>query len=279
MGYSVLQTLNSIKAQTFNNYEVILVNDGSTDNTQKILDSFQIAQKKTIVTQSNNGLGAARNSGIKICEGEYIALLDADDIWKSQKLEKVYAFLMRNDCDVVCHNEYVTTNNNEILKNNHYGPYTRFNDLFFKNNCLSPSAVTIKKSTVQRIGYFTEDLHLHGVEDYDLWLRLALAKSNIKYMSDFLGSYVIHGNNMSTEYNFFDKIEYLHILYFEQINKNNIKNVVKYKFKLLKIYYSKTIIAVLSKKYKDIFMITKDIVMLFFFIDYFILKKQKELGK
>ena len=69
VGYSVLQTLNSIKAQTFNNYEVILVNDGSTDNTQKILDSFQIAQKKTIVTQSNNGLGAARNSGIKICEG------------------------------------------------------------------------------------------------------------------------------------------------------------------------------------------------------------------
>ena len=267
---TVAPTLKCLEKQTFKDFEVIFVNDGSIDGTQELLEKFQLKQKINIIKQTNKGLGSARNVGISASKGKYIALLDADDKWEKQKLKMVHDYISIHNCDLVCHNEYVINEKNELLKKNNYGPYTSFDDLFFKNNCLSPSAVTIKRKVFDSVGYFTENLQMHGVEDYDMWLRMALAKINIKYMPEFLGSYIIHGNNMSTQYNFYEKMEAIHLIHIKNINLNDNRNAVRYKIKLLKLYLSKFKAAVKNLKLSEIYLIQKDMFYLIFLFDQFI---------
>jgi len=272
---SVYPTFKCLTRQSFKDFEVIFVNDGSIDSTQDLLESFSLSQKIVIIKQHNKGLGAARNVGIKASGGKFIALLDADDIWENNKLKMVHDYLQEHNCEVVCHNEYVVNEKNTIMKKNYYGPYTNYDDLFFKNNCLSPSAVTIKRDVINSVGYFTEDLKLHGVEDYDMWLRMALVNVDIKYMSEFLGSYVIHGNNMSTEYKFFDKIETLHFIHAVNIDLNDNKNALRYKYKLLRINLLKLKKVISLSNFSEIYFIFKDVLFLVFFLNKYLASKTK----
>ena len=272
---SLHPTFKSLTSQNFLDFEVIFVNDGSIDSTQDLLESFSLSQKIVIIKQQNKGLGAARNVGIRASSGKFIALLDADDIWEENKLKMVYDYIQQSNCEVVCHNEYVVNESHKILKNNYYGPYTKYEDLFFKNNCLSPSAVTIKRDVINSVGYFTEDLKLHGVEDYDMWLRMALVNVDIKYMSEFLGSYVIHGNNMSTEYKFFDKIETLHFIHAVNIDLNDNKNALRYKYKLLRINLLKLKKVISLSNFSEIYFIFKDVLFLVFFLNKYLASKTK----
>ncbi len=272
---SLYPTFKCLTKQSFLDFEVVFVNDGSTDKTQDLIESFTLDQKIIVINQQNKGLGAARNSAIKASSGKYIALLDADDLWEDNKLEFVHNYLKKYNSEVVCHNEYVVNDKNIIFKKNYYGPYTNYNDLFFKNNCLSPSAVTIDRNVINSVGYFTEDLELHGVEDYDMWLRMALVNIDIKYIPQFLGSYVIHGANMSLEYKFFDKIETLHFIHSDNIDLGQKDNVRKYKIKLFKLYMLKLKTALQLFMFDKIISILKDIFSLTFSLNKFITLKLK----
>ena len=263
---SIYPTFKCLTRQSFKDFEVIFVNDGSIDSTQDLLENFSLPQKIVIIKQHNKGPAAARNVGIKASNGKFICLLDADDIWEENKLKMVYDYLQQNHCEVVCHNEYVVDENHKILKKNYYGPYTKYNDLLFNDNCLSPSAITIKRSVINNVGYFNEDLKLVGVEDYDMWLRMALVNIDIKYMSEFLGSYVIHGSNISTEYKFFDKVENLHCIHAVNIDLNDNKDALRYKYKLLRMNLLKLKKAISLSKFSEIFFIFKDILFLVFFL-------------
>lgn len=232
---TVIPTLQSLKNQEFTDFEIIFVNDGSIDKTQDILNSFDSPVKKKIINQKNSGLGSARNTGIKACFGEYIAFLDADDLWAVDKLKIAYQYLNERKIECLCHNEYIVNAKNKLIKKNIYGPYTKFDDLYFKGNCLSPSAVIVKKDVFNKVGLFTEDLNLHGVEDYEMWMRMALCEIKIIYISNFLGSYVIHGNNMSSSVKFSIKEERLLIIYSNKIRKNP-RNEYKIKKRFLVFY-------------------------------------------
>ena len=275
---SIFPTLKSLSDQTFNNFETIFINDGSTDKTKKIITDFHLDGQKRVINQVNKGLGAARNSGIKISEGKYIALLDADDIWLKNKLQKMYEYILENDSEIYCHNEYLVNEENIIIKKNFYGPYSNFEDLFFKNTCLSPSAVILKRNVFDNVGFFTENLKLHGVEDYDFWLRSALKSIKINYISEFLGSYVIHGNNMSTNPLFINKIECLHIYYSKIIKLKSRGIILRYKLKFLKIYLLKLKILFNNKLYKNVFNVIFDIGLLIISINKFLNKKNKDFN-
>ena len=232
---TIIPTLESLKNQEFTDFEIIFVNDGSIDNTQDILDSFDSPVKKKIINQKNSGLGSARNTGIKACSGEYVALLDADDLWAVDKLKIAYQYLNEGKIECLCHNEYVVNAKNKLIKKNVYGPYTKFDDLYFRGNCLSPSAVIVKKDVFNKVGLFIEDLNLHGVEDYEMWMRMALCEIKIFYINNFLGSYVIHGNNMSSSEKFSIKEERLLVIYANKIRKNS-RNTFKIKKRFLLFY-------------------------------------------
>tara|TARA_B100000963_G_C22629451_1_gene674123 strand:+ start:2908 stop:3771 length:864 start_codon:yes stop_codon:yes gene_type:complete len=261
---SIIPTLESLNKQDFNDLELIFINDGSTDNTINIIKNFKCPHKKIIINKSNGGLGSARNAGIKRSNGKYVCLLDADDTWLSNKLKIIFSILSKNkQIELLCHNEFVVNENGKILKKNYYGPHTSFKDLYFKGNCLSPSAVTIKNNVFNKVGYFTENLELHGVEDYDMWLRCGEKKINFYYVPDFLGNYIIHGENMSVKFEFYDKIENLLYLYSNYLPNNKYYRY-KLKIKFLKFYLGKLLNSIQSSKSVNIYKSIKDIIRFIF---------------
>ncbi|MCB9096275.1 MAG: glycosyltransferase [Arcobacter sp.] len=192
------QTLDNIKQQTYRFFELILVDDGSKDNTVTKITEWlnnNLDIKGSLIQQENKYQGAARNTGIKNAKADYIAFLDADDYWESNKLEVCMNYLKTNpEVDLICHDEWIMKNG-KLDGRVKAGPYTIFEDLFFKDNCLSPSAVILKKDLLLEVSGFNESRSYFSVEDYDLWLRLAKNKITIHYLNQPLGFYVLHTEN------------------------------------------------------------------------------------
>ena len=193
---SVLPTLASLHAQRERDFEAIAVNDGSTDNTANVLRGFDTNFPLRVVEQPNKGLGGARNAGITVAQGEFLAFLDADDHWQPEKLARMKSVLAETGADLVCHDEYFERGG-ERLRTHVYGPRTGYHELLFEGNCLSPSAVSVRRAAVSAVGGFLEDRRGHGIEDYDLWMRLARAGYRFHFLHEPLGSYVLHDTNMS----------------------------------------------------------------------------------
>ncbi len=196
----IKNALDSVRTQTFSDYEIIVVNDGSIDDTLKVIkdyfSKFPILKHK-IINQQNKGIGAARNAGIKVAEGEYIAFLDADDRWFREKLATVKKFFDENsDLDLVCHDEFLVKNG-KVIKTLRYGPYNTYRDLLFRGNCISTSATVVKRQKILKAGLFSENLDFNGVEDYELWLRLSkLCK--MAYLHKVLGEYNVHAAGITS---------------------------------------------------------------------------------
>ncbi|MFH1641480.1 MAG: glycosyltransferase [Nanoarchaeota archaeon] len=195
------RTLDSVLSQTYKNYEIILVNDESPDNVGEVVNryiSFHPGIKYIYLEQKNKGLGGARNTAIKHANGEIIAILDQDDIWYPNKLEKVHAIYNKYPkVSIVCHDQYIRENG-RIKCVAKTGPYEKdmYRKLLFKGNRISTSATTFKRSAIEMVGYFSEDIdNLHFVEDYELWLRMALNKYEFFFLPEILGEYILHDNN------------------------------------------------------------------------------------
>jgi len=197
-------TIDSILRQDFNNYEIIAVDDGSFDNTSDILSNFKIKNNIKVITQSNKGLGAARNSGINASEGTYICLLDADDLWVPNKLSKVYDIIKNKKYSLISHDEIILGDKYLFyLRNN---PPRNLSNLLIAGNTLSPSALTIKKEVFDKVGLFKEDKNFLGVEDWDLWVRIIDHGEKIKHLPEPLGIYRRDIQNMSKSKEFTKRI-------------------------------------------------------------------------
>jgi teichuronic acid biosynthesis glycosyltransferase TuaG len=214
------KALESILEQDFNDYEIVVINDGSTDDTQKILDSYLTNLKFKIIHQSNKGLGAARNEGIKIAVGEYICFLDSDDYWYPSKLQEVKKVFDDFNVDLVCHDEFKVVGD-QVLNVLKYGPYTSYEDLLFKGNCLSPSAVSVRKSILDLANGFSTTPQIHGVEDYDLWMRLAKNGARFHYLHKPLGVFFIHSKNMSSSLDYRDREDFVLQTHFEKLEMSD----------------------------------------------------------
>ena len=190
----ITKTLDSVKKQTYQNFELIVVNDGSTDETAKTAASFikDNSIAGFVITQENKKIAAARNAGILAARGTLIALLDADDIWYHNKLSRVVdEFIHNADIGLVCHNEIVKRNGIQIrvVKN---GPLTTdmYSTLLFNGNALSPSAAVIKKEVSLSIGGFCENPDFNTVEDYDIWMRLSRV-TKCRFVDEYLSEYTL----------------------------------------------------------------------------------------
>jgi len=204
----IREALDSVEAQTFRDYEVIVVNDGSTDNTQEIVQQYfanAMFPCAELISQSNKHVGGARNSGICRARGEFIAFLDADDIWYPEKLGRVMSHFERLPpvVGLVCHDESVTKDG-EAFRTNRYGPSVEkmHDELLFGGNCLSPSAVVVRRGQIKKAGGFSEDPGFQAIEDYDLWLRLSKI-TRFAFLHDVLGEYRLVGDSIGSdpEYN------------------------------------------------------------------------------
>lgn len=167
----LLEAVDSVLKQTFVDFELIVVDDGSSDGTEKALNSYR--DRLVYHFQNNQGVSAARNQGIQMTRGKWIALLDSDDLWLPEKLETQIRFLSQNPEALICQTEEVWIRNGRRL--NPLKKHQKVSGDIFVSSlrlCLvSPSAVIIKKDLFERVGCFDEELP--ACEDYDLWLRIS----------------------------------------------------------------------------------------------------------
>ena len=191
--HTLLRALDSVLAQSYQPFEIIVIDDGSSDGTidmikskypsLKLLESLKLS--KSLKGYSPKGVSIARNVGIKKSKGDWISLLDSDDEWVPDKLIKQVQLLKKNEELLFCHTNEIWIRNG--IRVNQHKKHQKYGGYIFKE-CLdicriSPSSALIHKSIFEDIGLFDESLKV--CEDYDLWLRIALRYS-FKFLSDKL---------------------------------------------------------------------------------------------
>ncbi len=166
----ILRTIQSIQEQTVEVDEIIVVDDGSTDNTRQVLSDIDIKY----IYQDNLGVSSARNTGIKTAQNKWIAFCDSDDIWCKEKLEKQINFHKENPNILISHTDELWKFNNKIIKKKAH--QKKPSGYCFKDNLhsckIGASTLLLNKSILDEVGLFDEKLK--ACEDYDLWLRILL---------------------------------------------------------------------------------------------------------
>ncbi|MFA6320559.1 MAG: glycosyltransferase [Candidatus Omnitrophota bacterium] len=190
------EALDSVSAQTYPVFETIVVDDGSTDNTADIIKKYPVV----CVSQKNKGPAAARNAGLKIAKGDYIAFLDSDDMWSSDKTEKQMRLFNDPSCVMVysdmSHSKDGVLIYKSYLKEKRYGYVGSgrvYEDLLKENFIFTPTVI-VKKDVFRKVGYFDENYKV--CEDYKMWLGIARANS-IGFLDEPLVMRRRHGGNIT----------------------------------------------------------------------------------
>jgi glycosyltransferase involved in cell wall biosynthesis len=195
--------LQSVWEQTFRDYEVIVIDDGSTDDTPALLRQFP--EVRVHRWEDNRGVSAARNQGIQMARGEWICFLDSDDQWLENKLQAQVDWVQSHpECEASYTDEVWIRKGVRVNPKNKHRKYS--GDIF--QQCLplciiSPSSIMMRASILKAIGGF--DIDLAACEDYDLWLRLAS-----RYTVDFIPEQLIiktggHADQLSHKYRGMDR--------------------------------------------------------------------------
>jgi len=164
------KAVDSVLKQDFKDFELIVVDDGSTDDTQTLLKPYAGALK--LIQQPHSGVSAARNKGIAVASSSLIAFLDSDDYWYPKKLSTQMEFFKKNPNAMVCQTEEIWIRNGRRV--NPMKKHRKLSGMIFTPSlelCLiSPSAVVMRKNIFTKVNTFDESLP--ACEDYDLWLRI-----------------------------------------------------------------------------------------------------------
>jgi glycosyltransferase involved in cell wall biosynthesis len=193
--------LISVISQTFQDFEVLVVDDGSTDNTKQVVDSFDDSRITYSWAPNSGGPATPRNIGIDLARADWVCFLDADDIWYPKKLNIVHETIERyQDLDLICNNEIMSIcgpPTKSLLK---YGPFEPnfYRRLLIYGNRVSTSATTVRRAFLNQYNLrFNQSPNYVIVEDYDLWLRIAFYGGRFNFISEPLGEYVIENDNIS----------------------------------------------------------------------------------
>ena len=183
------RALESVLHQTYQNWEAIVINNFSSDNTLEVIESFNDLRIKLINFSNNGIIAASRNQGISAASGKYIAFLDSDDKWYPTKLETCVD-AAQTGAQLICHGE-LWINTDSSTRAVMYGPVKNatYKNLLFRGNCISTSATFIQTSLLRSVHGFDESAEIVTAEDYELWLRLAEQKPLTVFIPELLGEF------------------------------------------------------------------------------------------
>ena len=168
------QSINSILNQTYKNFELIIINDGSTDNSKEICKYFSKKDNRIIfIDKDHEGLTKSLNKALKIAKGKYIARQDADDVSLPERFEKQINWFLKNERRVLCGTNCKILNNNNFYKNNKSLKFTNsgIKKKLKYSNCFVHSTAMFLRNSSQKLGNYDENLEY--AQDYDLWWKLA----------------------------------------------------------------------------------------------------------
>ena len=209
--------ITSVVEQTYQNFEIIIVDNHSNDHTNEVVNSFNDNRIHFHKINNNGVIAASRNLGVDHTKGEWIAYLDSDDFWYPTRLECLIDNMHSSlNYDVISTNEYKTDNLTGKKTKLIYGPLDgeKYKCLLLYGNRLSPSASIVRKEfLIKNEVRFNESSNFVTVEDYDYWLQLAFLDANFKFIKSFEGEYLVHGGNSSG---------------FQALHKRNELNLLKH---------------------------------------------------
>lgn len=207
----ISSTLDSVMAQTFTDFEVILIDDASTDSSLKIAEKYLTDSVSIVKHQQNKGLSAARNTGIRNANSKFIAFIDSDDLWKPNFLEQMHKLIHRFPEAGIFGAAYEEIYEGIALEvdknvNSKKGKMTLISD-FFSANAYQPifcySSVVVNKEVFEDVGFFDEKITLG--EDVDFNIR-AGQKHKVAYFNEVCAGYVIFSENQITNSPISDKV-------------------------------------------------------------------------
>ena len=203
------ETINSVLAQSYSNWELIVIDDGSTDTTEQLVKSYCTNESRIkYIYQQNSRQGKARNNGIAHSSGKYIAFLDSDDLWMPEKLLVQMQELVERKVDLVFADSLVFTDATLPIQRLSTG-LPRMNtergvfngkegiDLFLVSNRIPILTVLITRQALEAVGGFTENPLVQNAEDYHLWMKLLLAGYTLLGMDSTLAAYRKHNTSVS----------------------------------------------------------------------------------
>jgi len=215
------ETLATVFAQTFTDFEVIIVNDGSPDTEEFERAIIPYRERIRYLKQENRGASAARNAGLCAARGELIAFLDADDLWLPNYLTEQLKFMSEYGCDLACADALIfgasadagQSYMDSLMESAPPEGLVTFLELVNADRSLITSGVVVRRDLVLEVGLFDEALR--NAQDFDLWLRLARHGARLAYQRKVLLSYRSRPNSLSgdainshqRELRVFDKIE------------------------------------------------------------------------
>ncbi len=200
----IKNSLNSVLSQTFQDFEIIIINDCSTDSSLHIVKQFTDNRITIIEHQKNKGLSASRNTGIKIAKSDYIAFLDADDIWKPGFLEKIeflienypQASLFATKYDVLLKDNKILEHQFQIKGFTNHGIVSNFFENNLNQSIFYPSCLCVHKNVFDSIGFYNESISYS--EDVDFNIR-SQANFLFAYSDEALVTYLRISENQITQ--------------------------------------------------------------------------------
>lgn len=201
----IAEAIESVIAQTYSNWELIIVNDGSTDDTLNIISHYQQQDSRIkIIDQLNRRLGAARNAALRVAKGDYIAFLDSDDCWTVDKIsQQIQQMLLNPNVDISFTHGYIIKDDKIVDPNPLFAGIKSGFEVYnaeYIHNEIVISSVLMTKDVLLKCGFQELDEKFFGCEDLDYWLRAARNGLIFNGINQKLYFYRLHENNMSANY-------------------------------------------------------------------------------
>ena len=214
-GYMIESAIESVLAQSFGQWELLIIDNSSTDNTVDIIKSKTDKRIRLFNTNNFGIVNKSRNIGLENARGEFIALLDTDDSWEPQKLRKSLDELQKG-VDVVYHDLFLIKNKNltkSILPTwTMHAPIK--SDLLERGNAINNTSAVIRKKVLVAAGGFCEIESLNGWEDYGTWLSVSEKTNKFSRIEGVLGSYTISPDSVSAPQRSIKAANYISEKYF-----------------------------------------------------------------
>ena len=192
--WCIERAIKSILSQTYERFELIVVDNGSTDDTVAKINSFN--DKRTRIIEIKNGgiVAKSRNRGIQCSKGKYIAFLDSDDVWHPEKLQRSVSEL-EGGADICFHwMSEIGSEKPMCLTRRLRKPI--LHDLIANGNAVATSSVVVARRAFLEIGMFSEDRDLIAIEDYDAWVRLSRITEGFECIEEVLGGYTLGADGL-----------------------------------------------------------------------------------
>lgn len=223
-GKFLLECLGSVLRQKYENYEILIIDDGSTDDTEGIIRNLNLPKLRYYRSNKNSGIVEALNKGLELAEGKYIARMDADDLMLGNRLQEQVNFLNSNSDFGLVGGNYQIIDNDGVLKDK---VYTNFDPQFLRlglifRNQFHHSAVTMRTSLVKELKYSSK---YPFCEDHELWIRFSEV-TRIMNLPRFYLSYRWHDDNSCRKHQSLLKANVVSLLS-RELDKNNIEHSIE----------------------------------------------------